>query len=62
MLLHFLLSCFWNTVKLLNFGTQEKLAVINKDAKPLNRVFHQKDANGKENSENPDQTAPLGAV
>ena len=25
-------------------------------------VFHQKDANGKANSEDPDQTAPLGAV
>ena len=25
-------------------------------------VFHQKDANGIANSENPDQTAPLGAV
>ena len=26
------------------------------------RVFRQKDANGKANSEDPDQTAPLGAV
>ena len=26
------------------------------------RVFHQKDANGIANSEDPDQTAPLGAV
>ena len=26
------------------------------------RVFHQKDANGKANIEDPDQTAPLGAV
>ena len=26
------------------------------------RVFYQKDANGKANSEDPDQTAPLGAV
>ena len=25
-------------------------------------VFRQKDANGKANSEDPDQTAPLGAV
>ena len=25
-------------------------------------VFHQKDANGIANSEDPDQTAPLGAV
>ena len=27
---------------------------------PNLRVFHQKDANGKANSEDPDQTAPLG--
>ena len=26
------------------------------------RVFHQKDANGVANSEDPDQAAPLGAV
>ena len=26
------------------------------------RVFHQNDANGIANSEDPDQTAPLGAV
>ena len=26
------------------------------------RVFHRKDANGKANSEDPDQTAPLRAV
>ena len=26
------------------------------------RAFHRKDANGKANSEDPDQTAPLGAV
>ena len=29
---------------------------------PNLRVFDQKDANGKANSEDPDQTAPLGAV
>ena len=29
---------------------------------PNPRVFHQKDANGKANSEDPDQTAPLGEV
>ena len=29
---------------------------------PHLRVFHQKDANGKANSEDPDQTAPLGVV
>ena len=30
--------------------------------KPNLKVFCQKDANGIENSEDPDQTAPLGAV
>ena len=30
--------------------------------RPNFRVFHQKDANGIANSEDPDQTAPLGAV
>ena len=30
--------------------------------KPNLRVFYQKDANGKANSEDPDKTAPLGAV
>ena len=30
--------------------------------KPNLRVFHQKDVNGIANSEDPDQTAPLGAV
>ena len=34
--------------------TQEK--------RPNLRVFRQKDANGIANSEDPDQTAPLGAV
>ena len=29
---------------------------------PNLRVFYQKDANGTANSEDPDQTAPLGAV
>ena len=29
---------------------------------PNLRVFHQKDANGKAKSEDPDPTAPLGAV
>ena len=29
---------------------------------PKLRVFHPKDANRKANSEDPDQTAPLGAV
>ena len=30
--------------------------------RPNLRVFRQNDANGKANSEDPDQTAPLGAV
>ena len=30
--------------------------------RPNVKVFCQKDANGKANSEDPDQTAPLGAV
>ena len=53
-----------STVKFLNFRKQENLAVINLKFKqrPNHRDFPQKDANGKANSENPDQTAPLGAV
>ena len=52
------------TVKFLNFQTQENLAVINLKFKqmPNLRVFHLKDAYGKANSEDPDQTAPRGAV
>ena len=30
--------------------------------RPKFRVFHQKDTSGIANSEDPDQTAPLGAV
>ena len=30
--------------------------------RPNLRVFHQKDANGIANSEDPDQTVPLGTV
>ena len=30
--------------------------------RPNIRVFHQRDASGIANNENPDQTAPLGAV
>ena len=32
------------------------------EKRPNLRVFHQKDADGIENSEDPDQTAPFGAV
>ena len=34
----------------------------NQTKRPNLRVFHQKDANDIANSEDPDQTAPLGAV
>ena len=53
------------TVKFLNFRRPENFAVINlkiKTKRPNHRVFHQKDANGIANSEDLDQTAPLGAV
>ena len=52
------------TVKFLNFGMPEKFAVIPKihTKRPKLRVFNQEDANGIANSEDPDQTAPLGVV
>ena len=53
------------TVKFLNFRTPENFAVIYLKFKQRGqnlRVFPQKDANGTANSEDPDQTAPLGAV
>ena len=53
------------TVKFLNFRTPEKFAVIYlkfKTKRPNCRVFHQKNANWIAISEDPDQTAPLGAV
>ena len=56
---------FFLTVKFLNFGTPEKFAAIYLRFKQRGqslRVFRQKDANGIANSEDPDQTAPLGAV
>ena len=44
------------TIKFLNFRTPEKPKI---DTTGQNlRVLHQKDANGKANSEDPDQTAP----
>ena len=54
----------WCTVNFLNFGTPEIFAVINLKFKQRDlRVFvFQNDANGIANSEDPDQTAPLGAV
>ena len=51
-------SCY--IVKLLNFRTPENFAVI-QTKKPKLKIFHQKDANGIANSEEPAQTA-LGAV
>ena len=53
------------TVKFLNFGTPEIFAVIYPKLKqrgqPL-RVFGHNGVNGIANSEDPDQTAPRGAV
>ena len=48
------------TVKFLNFQTPKNFAVIYLKFKQ--RPFCQNDANGIANSEDPDQTAPLGAV
>ena len=54
------------TVKFLNFRTPENFSVIylkfKQRGQTFNRVFCQKDENGRANSENPDHTAPLGAV
>ena len=60
-----LLSVVETTVKLLNFQMQEKFAVIHLKFKQRDqtvRVFRQNGANGIANSEDPDQTAPPGAV
>ena len=54
-----------NTVKFLNFGMPEIFAVIYLKYKQRGqnlRVFCQNGANGIANSEDNDQTAPLGAV
>ena len=54
-----------NTVKILNFGTQEIFAVIYLKFKQRGqhlRVFGLNGANEIANNEDPDQTAPLGAV
>ena len=53
------------TVKFLNIRKPEIFAVIHLKFKQRGRtlrVFYQKGANGPANSEDPDQTAPLGAV
>ena len=52
------------TVKFLNFRMQENIAVVNLKFKQRCQTlgyFTKKDANGIANSEDPDQTAPLGA-
>ena len=53
------------TIKFLNFGTPEIFAVIYLKFKQTGqtlRVFCQNGANKIANREDPDQTAPLGAV
>ena len=53
------------TVKFLTFWTPENFAVIYLKFKERGKTlgyFFQEDANGKANSEDPDQTATLGAV
>ena len=52
------------TVKFLKFPTKKLCCNLPKiqTKRPNLRVFHQKDANGIASSEDPDETAPLGAV
>ena len=54
----------WFTVKFQNFWTLENCCKLPgvQTKRPNLREFRQKDANGIANSEDPDQTAPLGAV
>ena len=54
-----------STVKFLNFGTPENFAVLYIKFKQRGLklgIFYQNDENGKANSDDPDQAAPLGAV
>ena len=53
-----------NTIKFLNFQTQDICCNSPKiqTKRPNLKVFCQKHANGIANSEDPDQTAPRGAV
>ena len=54
-----------STVKFLNFRMPENFAVIQlklKTKRPNLMVFYQKHTNGIANSEDPDQTAPLGNI
>ena len=48
--------------KVPNFWDARNLPKIQTKRPNLYRVFHQKDADGIANSEDPDQTASLGAV
>ena len=53
------------TIKFLNFSNARKLCCNLpkiQEKRPNIRVFCRKDATGIANSEDPDQTAPLGAV
>ena len=50
------------TVKFLNFRTSNCNLPKIQTKRPNLRIFRQKDANGMANSEDHDQTAPLGAV
>ena len=52
------------TVKFLNFRTPENFALIYLKFKQIGQTlgYFVKNANGIANSEDPDQTAPLGAV
>ena len=54
----------FNHRKVPNFWTPENFAIIylNQEKRPNFCIFCKKDANGIVNSEDPDQTAPLGAV
>ena len=60
-------SCNQSSVisNILNFRTPKKFCLNlprTQTKRPNLRVFRQKDVNGTANSEDPDQTAPLGAV
>ena len=65
MYVYIMLTCLGNAVKFLNFRTPKKLCSNLPKIKTLTpnlREFHQKGANELANSEDPDQTAPVGAV
>ena len=61
----FVICCLESTVKFLNFRMPENIAVIYPKFKQRHQIignFIKKVQNGIANSEDPDQTAPLGAV